>query len=70
MKAADPFARSKVWVYSLSLAGSAGSNSAGSMGICLASVVHCQVEVSARDGNSSRGVLQSVLCRSVIVNPR
>jgi hypothetical protein len=42
-------ARSKAWVCDCSLAGIAGSNSAGGMDVCLSlwSVVYCQVEVSA-----------------------
>ena len=33
------------------------------------SVVCCQVEVCASAGHSSRGILQSVVCLSVIMNP-
>jgi hypothetical protein len=39
--------RSKTWVSGRSLAGIAGSNSIGSMGVFVVSVVSCQVEVSA-----------------------
>ena len=38
--------QSQAWVCSRSLAGNAGSNTAGGMDVCL-SVVCCQVEVSA-----------------------
>ena len=40
-------ARSKAWVCGRSLAGTAGSNPAGGMDVCLVSVVRCQVEVFA-----------------------
>jgi hypothetical protein len=40
-------ASSNLWIYSRSLAGIAGSNPTGGMGICLVCVVCCQVEVSA-----------------------
>jgi len=40
-------ARSKAWVYGLSLAGIVGSNPAGGMDVSVLSVVCCQVEVSA-----------------------
>jgi len=33
------------------------------------SAVSCQVEVSASDEHSSRGVLSDVMCLSVIVKP-
>ena len=36
----------------------------------LVSVVCCHVEVSVLAGYSSRGVLPSVVCLSVVLNPR
>jgi hypothetical protein len=55
-------ARSTAWVSGRSLAGIAGSNPAGGMDVCLLSL--------HRAGHSSRGVLPSVVCLSVIVKPR
>jgi hypothetical protein len=53
-----------------SLAGIAGSNLAGVHGyLSVVSVVCCQVEVSVSD-HSTRGVLPSVTCLSVIVKSR
>jgi len=60
-------ARSKAWVCGLSLVGIVGSNPAGSMDVCLLSVACCQRSLR-RDGHSSREVLPSVVCMSVIVN--
>jgi hypothetical protein len=59
---------SKVWVYSPSLNEIVGSNSSGGMDVSIVSDVSRQVEVFA--WGSSRGVLTSVLCLSVIVKPR
>jgi hypothetical protein len=42
-------ARSTAWVYSRSLAGLTGSNSAQRMDVSLLSTVCCQAEVSATD---------------------
>ena len=47
-------ARSKAWVRSRSLGGTAGSNPAGGTDVSLVSVVCCQVEVSA----TSRSLVQ------------
>jgi hypothetical protein len=64
-------ARSKAWVCGRSLVGIVGSNSDGGMNVCLLlGVVCCQVEVSVRADHLSRGVLPTVVCLSVIVNPR
>jgi hypothetical protein len=57
-------ARSKAWVCGRSLAGIVGSN------LSLLSVVCFQVESMRRADQSSRGVLPSVVCLSVIVMPR
>jgi hypothetical protein len=63
-------ARSKAWVCDRSLAGIAGSNPTGGHGLLsLVSVVCCQDEVSESEYHSSRGVLPSVVCLSVIVSP-
>jgi hypothetical protein len=65
-------ARSKAWVCDLSLAGVAGSNPAIGMDVCLLSVL-CLVTTLTRGvrslrraDHSSRGVLPSVVCLSVI----
>jgi hypothetical protein len=63
-------ARSKTWVCGRSLAGSVGSNPAGawmsvSCGCCVLSGKGLR-----RAGHSSRGVLPSLVCLSVIVKPR
>ena len=63
-----PGLRSKAWVCGRSLAGIVGSNPAGDMDVPAVSVVCCQVEVSA--DYSSRGFLRSVVCLSVMMNPR
>ena len=65
-------ARSKEWVCGRSLAGIVGSNSAGG-GLMF---VRCEYCVLSGRGlcvglnHSSRGVLPSVVCLSVTVNPR
>ena len=61
-------ARSKGWFCARSLAGIAGSNpAAGWISYCVA----CQAERSlCRADHSCRGVLQSVVCLSVIVKHR
>jgi len=46
-----------------------GSNPAGVMDVCLVNVECCQIEVSATANHSSRGVVTSVVCLSVIVKP-
>ena len=63
-------ALSKAWVCRRSLAGIVGSNPAWGMDICLLSVL-CVVRYRPlhRAGHSSRGVLPSVACLSVIVDP-
>ena len=64
-------ARSKAWVCGRSLAGIVGSNLAGDKDVCLVSVVCCQVERSLRRADHSFiGILTTVVCLSVIVNPR
>jgi hypothetical protein len=69
-------ARSKAWVSGRSLAGIAGSNTVGDIYLSLSlsvslplslSVVCCQVNVSVSGDYSSRGLLPSVVCLSVIV---
>jgi hypothetical protein len=57
-------ARAKVWVCGRSLAVTAGSNPAGGMDVSL-SVVCCV----RRADPSSRGVLSTVVCLSMIANP-
>jgi hypothetical protein len=60
-------ARSKAWVCGLSLAGISGSNPAGGMDVLsLVSVSCCQVEALQHTNLSSREVLPSVVCLSVI----
>ena len=62
--------RSKVWVWGRSLAGIVGSNPVVVIGcLSLVSVVCCQRSLRRAD-HSSRGVLPSVVCLSVIVRPR
>ena len=64
-------ALSKVWVCVRSLAGFAGSNPAGSMDVCHLWVLGVVRQGSLRRADpSSRGVPPSVVCLSVIVNPR
>ena len=64
-------ARSKAWVCGRSLAGIVGSNPAGDKDVCLVRVVCCQVEGSLRRADHSFiGILKTVVCLSVIVNPR
>jgi hypothetical protein len=60
-------ARSRAWVCSRSLVRIVGSNPAGSMDVCLFSVVCCQRSLR-RDGHSSREVLPTVMCMSVMVS--
>ena len=62
--------QSKVWVCGRSLAGIAGSNAAGAVDDCLLWVL-CVVRYRPlrRADPSSRGVLPSVVCLSVIVKP-
>jgi hypothetical protein len=64
-------APSTVWVCGRSLAGIAGSNSAGGMDVCLLWVL-CVVRSRSlrRADYSSRGVLPSVVCLSEIAEPR
>jgi hypothetical protein len=57
-------ARSKAWVCFCSLAGIVGSNPAVGMEICLLTMP-CDVM-----DRSLRGVLQGVVCLSMIVKPR
>ena len=52
-------ARSKAWVCGSSLSGTAGWNPAGGTDACL----------FAKADHSSRGVVPSVMCMSVIVKP-
>ena len=63
-------ARSKAWVCDRSLAGTAGSNTAGVMD-CLSnvSVVCIQVKATTAGGHSSRGGLPSAVRLGVIVKP-
>ena len=66
-------ARSKAWDCGHSLVGIAGSNPTGGMDVCMSvvSVVCCQAEGSLRrTDQSSRVVLPSVVCLSVIVKPQ
>jgi hypothetical protein len=64
-------ARSQTWVCGRSLAGIVGSNPAGGMDVCLLWVLWFVMQRSLRGAeHSSRGVLPSVVCMSVIVNPR
>jgi hypothetical protein len=62
-------ALSKAWVCGLSLAGIVGSNPAG---VWMSLSCECCVfwRSLRRADHSSRGVLPSVVCLSVIVNPR
>jgi hypothetical protein len=57
-------------VYGRSLAGIWGSNPAVAIDVCLLWVLCCQLEVSASTDPSSRGVLSSVVCLSVISIPQ
>jgi hypothetical protein len=61
--------RSKAWVCGCSLTGIVGSNPAEGMDVCLLWVL-CVVRSLRRAGPSSRGVLPSVMCLSVMVKPR
>ena len=63
--------RSNAWVCGLLLAGIVGSNTAGGIDVCLLWVL-CVVRLMSlcRADHSSRGFLPSVVCLSVIVNPR
>jgi len=60
---------SKSWVCDLSLAGFVGPNPAGGMGVCLLSGVVVRKRPLRRADHSSREVLPSVACLSVIVKP-
>ena len=64
-------ARYKAWVSGSSFAGVLDSNTAGDMDVCLLGVL-CLWQAGSlrRADHSSRGVLPSVLCLSVIVNLR
>jgi len=63
-------AGSKAWVYGLSLAGIANSNPAGSMNVCVLSVLSVVRWRSLRRADHlSRGVLPSVVCLNVIEVP-
>jgi len=64
-------APSNGWVCSRSLPGTAGSNPTGDMDVCLLSVL-CVIKYRSlrRADHSSRGVLPSATCLSVIVKPR
>ena len=60
-------ARSKVCVCGSKLAGIVGLNHSGGHGcLSVVNVVFCEVEASVETDPSSRGVLQSVVCLSVI----
>ena len=59
MKPIPVVARSKGWVSRL-LAGTASSNPAGDMGVCLVRVVYCQVEISATGRFFVQGRVPSV----------
>jgi len=61
-------ARVKAWVCGPSIAGIAGSNPAVGMDVCVLWVLS-GIYLS-REDNLSRGVVQSVVCLSVIVKPR
>jgi hypothetical protein len=65
---ADEWPRTKAWVCCRSLAGIAGSNPAGGMYVCLLCLL-CVVKKRSlrRADHSSRGVLSSAVCLSVIV---
>ena len=64
-------ARSKAWVCGRSLAAIAGSNPAGNMDVWVLGVFCIIRYRSLRWGDrSSRGILSSVVCLSVIVKPR
>ena len=63
--------RSKAWVCSHSLAGNVGSNPAGNKDVRLLCVLCVVRWRSLRwTDHSTRGVLPSVVCLSVIVNPQ
>jgi hypothetical protein len=61
----------EAWVCGCSLAGIAGSNPAGVMDICLLSALCVVVRSRSLRGadHSSRGILLSVVCLSVIAKP-
>jgi hypothetical protein len=61
-------ARCKAWVCGSSLDGTAGSNTAGCMEVCLLCVV--RKRSFRRADHSSVGVLPSVACLNVIAKPR
>jgi hypothetical protein len=68
-------ARSKLWIYSSSLAGIAGSNPTGGRGVCLVCIVFCQVEVSAKSlsvvqrSPTERGVSEGESEASIMIGP-
>jgi hypothetical protein len=59
-------ARSKTWICGRSLAGTAGSNPAGDMDVCVLWLLCVFSKISVLRANSSRGNLPSVVCLSVI----
>jgi len=62
---------SEAWVCGRSLAGIVGSNAAGGMDVCLLLVLSVVRYMSLRRADhSSRGVLPSSVCLSVILKPR
>ena len=63
-------ARSKSWVCGHSLAGIVGSNPAGATVVCCECCLFSGRVLLRRADHSSRGVLLSVLCLSVIMNRR
>ena len=64
-------APSRVWVCGRSFFEIAGSNPAGDMDVCLLCVL-CVIRKRSfsRADHFSRGILQSVVCLSVIMKPR
>ena len=64
-------AQSKAWIFVLSLTGIAGSNPACGISVYLLGF-SCVVRVRShrRTDNSSRGVVPSAVCLSMIVKPR
>jgi hypothetical protein len=63
-------ARSTAWVCARSLAGIVGSNPAGSMDVCRECCVLYGYRRLRRADYLSRGVVSSVMCLSVIAEPR
>ena len=62
--------RCKAWVCSRPLAEIAGSNRAGGKDMSLVNVVRWRVEVTVTGYHSSRWILPSIVCLSVVVKPR